>query len=376
MKTKTNTTHWSLKSGTVFLSFIALTLFATPSFAEDTTPANLNNSGAGSASSTSVFLRPSVDGSCVTPATVYVDDSWTGTTPGTDPDGAGPATNFGCDSFATIQDGVTAVPAGGTVIVYAGLYRENVTITKALTLNGAGAVSVTLQPAISNPNCGGAGGGSLCPGGSNIILVQANNVTITGMTLDGDNPTLTSGTVVGGADIDARNGIITNHIAGTYNNLEVHHTTVKNIYLRGIYASSGGTFNFHHNTVQNVQASVASIALFDFGGSGIFDNNSVSDANDAISANHSSGCQFTNNTVTTSASGIHTDNSNDGGGTADVISGNTVTNSQAFGYGIWVFVPYKTVAVTNNTVTNVDVGMATFGMDAGITSAPAKNVHE
>src|SRR6185436_14027061 len=39
---------------------------------------------------------------------IYVDDSWLGTTPGTDPDGAGPATNFGVDSFATVQGGVSA----------------------------------------------------------------------------------------------------------------------------------------------------------------------------------------------------------------------------------------------------------------------------
>ncbi len=309
---------------------------------------------------------------CGSFSTVYVDASWAGTTPGTDPDGAGPATSFGCDSFATIQDGVNAVTSGGTVNVLDGLYRENVIITKALTLNGAGEATVTLQPAISDPNCGGAGGGSLC-GNSNLILVQADNVTITGLTLDGDNPTLTSGTVVGGADIDARNGIITNHNVGTFTNLVVHHTTVKNVYLRGIYASSGGTFNFHHNTVQNVQADYASIAMFNFGGSGVFDHNNVSAANDAISSNHSRGVQFTNNTVTTSGSGVHTDNAGDGGGTADVISDNTITNSQVNGYGIFVFVPYKTVTVQNNTVTNVDVGMATFGMYPGITTVPATN---
>ena len=74
---------------------------------------------------------------CVTPSTVYVDDSWVLVTPGFDPDGAGPATDFGCDSFATIQNGVTAVPASGTVIVNDGTYTENVTITKAMTLKGA-----------------------------------------------------------------------------------------------------------------------------------------------------------------------------------------------------------------------------------------------
>src|SRR5215510_1539354 len=56
--------------------------------------------------------------------TVYVDDSWVGMTPGTDPDGAGPATDFGVDAFATIQEGVNAATSGGTVFVYAGTYDE------------------------------------------------------------------------------------------------------------------------------------------------------------------------------------------------------------------------------------------------------------
>ena len=53
---------------------------------------------------------------CVPPSTVYVDDSWVGTPSGGDPDGAGPAMSFGCDSFATIQDAVNGVagrPANG-----------------------------------------------------------------------------------------------------------------------------------------------------------------------------------------------------------------------------------------------------------------------
>jgi hypothetical protein len=75
---------------------------------------------------------------CVTPTTVYVDDSWAGTTPGTDPDGAGPATDFGCDSFATVQGGVDGVAAGGTVHVAPGTYTENVTINESLIVVGAG----------------------------------------------------------------------------------------------------------------------------------------------------------------------------------------------------------------------------------------------
>src|SRR5205814_7692294 len=50
--------------------------------------------------------------------TVYVDDDFTGA-PGTDPDGAGPATEIGFDAFQTIQGGVDGVAPGGTVNVAA-----------------------------------------------------------------------------------------------------------------------------------------------------------------------------------------------------------------------------------------------------------------
>ncbi|MDQ6692906.1 MAG: DUF1565 domain-containing protein, partial [Chloroflexota bacterium] len=171
-------------------------------------------------------------------------------------------------AYTTIQSAITAASPGDTIQVCAGTYVENITIDKPLTLQGSGQGSSLIVPAVSNPDC--PGGGSLCGGtASNIILVQANNVTIYGFTLNGDNPALTSGIVVGGADLDARNGIITNHTTGLYQNLTVYDTTVQNIFLRGIYASSGGSFNFHDNTVRNVQASGASIAMFNYGGSGI-----------------------------------------------------------------------------------------------------------
>jgi len=62
------------------------------------------------------------------PSVVYVDDDWVGTSPGTDPDGAGPAISFGYDAFATIQEGIDAVVAGGTVYVAAGTYNESIVL--------------------------------------------------------------------------------------------------------------------------------------------------------------------------------------------------------------------------------------------------------
>jgi hypothetical protein len=265
-------------------------------------------------------------------------------------------TGLAGDPLQTIQAGINKVQSSGTVNVAAGTYVENVLVNKSVDIEGAGSTTV-VEPAVSNPNCGGAGGASLCAGASNVFLVQADNVTIHNLVVDGDNPSLT-GLSIGGADVDARNGIITNHTAGTFNGLVVDQVTVRDIYLRGIYASSGGTFTFTNNSVDNVQGEAASIGIFNFLSSGTISNNNVSHSNDAISANHSRGTTFSNNVVTTSGSGVHTDNTGDSGGTLDTISGNNVSNCTAGGYGVWAFVPYKAVAISNNTVTGCDVGSA------------------
>ena len=256
---------------------------------------------------------------------------------------------------------VAFAQSGDHVQILAGTYVDTLNIGVPLTLYGAGQGLTIIYPLTSNPNpCPGS---SLCGGSAtNIILVGADNVTIHDLTLDGDNPNLTSGIVAGGADLDARNGIIENFPLGVFNNLTVYNVTVKNIYLRGMYASSGGTFNFHDDTVRNVQADPSSIAMFNFGGSGVFANNTVSDAGDAISSNWSRGTSYLNNTISNSGSGIHTDNAGGSGYLhADTIAGNSVLNSPDGGYGIWDFVPYVSPVIRDNNVTNVYVGLGSFG---------------
>jgi hypothetical protein len=261
--------------------------------------------------------------------------------------------------FTRIQAAINAASPGDTITVGAGKYYENLMVNKSVTLQGSGDGTV-IYPAFSGPTCGG---GSLCPGGSSVILVQADNVTVTNLRIEGDNPNLTSGVVVGGADIDARNGIIVdfNYGPGIFNNLTVSNVKVSDVYLRGIYASSGGTFNFNNDTIDNVQGDSSSVAMFNYGGSGVMADNKVTNANDAISANHSTGTQFLNNDVSKSGSGVHTDNNGDSGGSADVIQGNHVHDCNKDGYGIFVFAPYVSATVDSNTVEGCYVGLAAFG---------------
>ena len=247
----------------------------------------------------------------------------------------------GC-AFTSIQAAIEAATPGATITIGAGNYTENVVVDKSVTLQGSG-VHTVIYPGASNPVCSP---GSLCEGAaSSIILVQADNVTITKVKLEGDNPALSSGVVRGGKDIDARNGIITNHTLGTFNNLTVSKVVIADIYLRGVYASSGGSFNFNHDTVENVQGEEASIAMFNFEGTGVMSHNKVVSANDAISANWSKGTQFLDNKVSKSGSGIHTDNNGGSGGTTDSISGNKISECTKDGYGIFVFAPYVSANV-------------------------------
>ena len=261
----------------------------------------------------------------------------------------------------TIQAGIDAAVATDTVLIAPGTYAENIIINKSIDVFGSGEALTTLYPDFSDVGTDGAPSF----GNSQVIVVAAHDVEIAFLTVDGDNPSLSTGVTVNGADLDARNGIIESD--GPWNRSYIHHTTVKNIYLRGIYARSGGAlFSIYSNTVSNVAATTSSIAIMAWMGSGFIANNNVTLANDAIAANHSRGIHFRDNVVTNSGSGVHSDNNNSqGGGLPDSLIGNMVSNSTANGYGVWVFFPNGvSPVIASNTVTNCDVGLFAWGSGA------------
>ncbi|MBK8205281.1 MAG: tandem-95 repeat protein [Planctomycetes bacterium] len=83
------------------------------------------------------------------PTMVWVNAAWTGTPYGTDPDGAGPASYFGIDSFATAQAAVDAVATGGTVVI-SGAPLVGFTTTRTMTINLTGGTLRGASPVITH----------------------------------------------------------------------------------------------------------------------------------------------------------------------------------------------------------------------------------
>jgi len=263
--------------------------------------------------------------------------------------------------FASIRHAVSKANPNDTIYVDAGTYTLNDTINKPLTFIGAGKELTILYPLTSNPDPAGSGNEALYPDASNIILIKSENVRIKNLTIDGDNPMLNSGVLRNGADIDARNGIITDSNSGIINNLIVDSVLVKNIFLKGISAITGGTFKFSHNIADNIQGNMMSTAISNTGGSGSVINNMISNSSIAVSSVRSSGSVYYNNAITLSGTGIQTVLNGEGTGIADTIRNNTISNSNAEGKGIMIYSPYKSAVIRENIILNVDEGITNTG---------------
>lgn len=281
--------------------------------------------------------------------------------------------------YPDIGSAVLAANPGDMIQVAAGTYAENLVIDKPLVIQGAGAGLTTLVPAVSNPDCGGTGGDDpLCGGASHIVLVQSGCVTIRDLTVDGNNPDLTSGVTSGGVDVDARNGILLDRTLDSYDHFTVYNCEVKNIYLMGICAYQTGVsvnrpqINIHDNVMSNVAGSTDySKGIFICYSAGKVAGNTVTGTPDAISASWSRGMDFLNNTVRLCGSGVHTDNAGSFDYDAtDLIQGNSVSGGVRFGspprpsYGVWALTPYQTLDVIGNIAIGLDVGLAVHGEGA------------
>ena len=101
---------------------------------------------------------------------------------------------YGYDAFATVQEGVDAV-SGSTVHIAAGTYIEQVHITlDNLVLEGSGVDVTTIQAPASMTEYFNTGSNDVYP----VVFVDGvTNVTITDLTVDGDQQGITNNRFVG-----------------------------------------------------------------------------------------------------------------------------------------------------------------------------------
>ena len=131
-------------------------------------------------------------------------------------------------AYSTIQSGVNAVAAGGTVLVCPGTYPEQVSISQALTLRGMG--SGNSDAAVITAPAGGmtANASFLSTGApiaAQVAVSAAKDVDISNLTVDGSN------NGISGCSIPVLIGILYQNSAGT-----VDSVVARNQVLAGAYS--------------------------------------------------------------------------------------------------------------------------------------------
>ena len=144
--------------------------------------------------------------------------------------------------YTTIQAAINAAAPGDTINVYAGTYAEQININKTLTLLGPNAninpntgsrvAEAVIIPTASDPL-------RIAAGGPLVVRLSANDITFKGFTVDGDNPSLTSGVLFNGVDVDAEYGIYGTETSNPHS--VISYNIVRNIGEDAIWMTDAST---------------------------------------------------------------------------------------------------------------------------------------
>ncbi|QEL18583.1 beta strand repeat-containing protein [Limnoglobus roseus] len=150
---------------------------------------------------------------------------------------------FGYNAFASVQAGVDAAAASGTVTILAGTYVEDVTITTPnLTLRGDGTTAVYAPTGVVGPAAvlKGAKNGS-----ATTLTIQANGVVVDGLTITRDGNTA--------ADWNDASGALNAYGVLFYTSLT--DATLRNSLVtgnrNGVYTESASGIKILNNTIDN-----------------------------------------------------------------------------------------------------------------------------
>lgn len=268
---------------------------------------------------------------------VYVDSAWAGTTIGDDPDGAGPATSFGTDSFATIAEGIAGVADNGELIINPGTYGGDMRVDHPSLIKGKFAITGELQAQVA--------GVKVSPGQSPGIITSGSLVLTSGSELDielnGTNP---------GTGHDQMNV--------TAGPVDLGGATLVLSALGGYRPAIGNQF-----TIINNQGAGAVIGTF----AGLAEGDPVSDGTSSYTISYTGGDG--NDVVLTATSG----------GCGNVVSIPAVTSPT----GVSATVPVNTTDLTGQNVIAADftvtydpavLNPATINVTAGAAASPGATV--
>jgi hypothetical protein len=259
-------------------------------------------------------------------------------------------------TYSTIQSAVNAANPNDTLQVGAGVYQENVTINKSLTLLGPNAGI--------NPNGGARGPEAIVepatndPTGGNVFSVEASGVTINGLTIDGSNPNLSGGVTLNGVNVNAANGV--SNANTSIDHLVVRDDIIRNFNENGVLgdltavgAQPSGLNLITENLIDNIPALATSDGNVGRGVS-LVDNFYAS---------------VTDNVLTRVRTGIQSNNFNladpDTDPNAAAIEGNTIT---FYVRGIFDNLQYQQASpwtISNNDLTYIPLA-ATAGYNGGL----------
>jgi hypothetical protein len=261
--------------------------------------------------------------------------------------------------YCTIQSAIDAPSTlnGHVLEVSAGVYAENVTINKAVEIRGANYGI--------NPNTGVRGAEAIVipatsSAGGELFTVTVSNVTIDGLTFNGDNTALTSGWIAtNGADVDAAEAITV--YASNVNNLIISNNIIENlgyfgVTLYGASTSEANTSKTGHFISNNL---IRNMGYYNTG-------NGYDSWGGGILLYNSHYASVINNVMTNVRIGIQTGNyqtTHVGDAQYRVIDNNDIqTRYIGIFYNLHRYSPWT---ISNNTITGID-----NAVQAGLTTRP------
>ena len=228
--------------------------------------------------------------------------------------------------YPTIQGAVDAASSGDTVLVYAGVYNESVTVNKTLTVVSQSGPSSTIISSNSSD-----------PPPANLFHVTANNVTISGFAITANGDEGVAAIMVAAAFCNISNNVCYGNSQGIYLWNYVHHNTITN---NDVSSNHIGIVIQHsdYNLIMNNTASRCEYGLSLAASS----NNQV--LNNTVNSNSQSGIYFldyttnnliANNTISSNYRGVFVL----GGGSNNIIYHNNFLNNaqqaSVSGLNIW-----------------------------------------